>query len=317
MFLDLSGLDLPATSEQLFGRPGRLAVEIGFGDGWFLSHLARQHPDWNLVGADLSPGSVSRAFRRMRREAVRNVRLFRGNAQFVLRNVIPPRALHRVYVNYPDPWPKKRHRKKRLLHASFLHMLSTRLEPGGLVLFTTDHAQHYASVLETAEKTGLFAVTEATPPVAMLRTKYARKWHARDFEIWHARIKKTGEAQGSFPPNVTRLRAMHHALLTGTLPESDEFESFVHRFKGGQVIFLDAMRSVGAPGLVFAARIEEEDLTQDVLIEARPARKAHADVIVRVTRFGVPLPTLGTREAARAMAQWLASRGMTVLETYY
>lgn len=317
MFLELSGLDLPATSEQLFGRPGRLAMEIGFGDGWFLSHLARQHPDWNLVGADSSPGSVSRAFRRMRRKAIGNVRLFRGNAQFVLRNVIPPRTLHRVYVNYPDPWPKKRHHKKRLLHASFLQMLSTRLETGGLVLFTTDHAQYYASVLEAAEKTGLYAVTEATPPEAMLRTKYARKWHARGVEVRHARIKKTDETRNSFPPNVTRLPDMHHALLAGALPESDEFESFVHCFKGGQVIFLDAMRSVGAPGLVFAARIEEEDLTQDVLIEARPARKAGADVIVRVSRFGVPLPTLGTREAARALAQWLASRGMTVLETYY
>lgn len=317
MLLQPADLAIPSSPETLFGRPGPFVMEVGFGDGWFLAHLAREYPAWNLLGAEVSTSSVTRAFKRMRRERITNVRLYSGQARFVVRNLIPPRALHRVYVNFPDPWPKKRHQERRLLRAPFFRLLSSRLDDGGTLWFTTDHAEYFAFALDEARATGLFAVEQRPPPPATLQTKYARKWQAQNLPIQHAVFTKTADADDPFPPTVETYDTMHHATLTGTLPLIESFDKQVHRFKGGHVIVLAAMRPVGEEGLVFVTRIEEEDLTQEVLVEARPTRKGQNAVFVGITSFGKPLLTRGTREAVRTVTEWLEAHGMRVLKRFY
>ena len=198
MLLDLAHLDFPTSSEQLFGRAGPLVMEVGFGNGWFLTHLARENPAWNLLGAEVSLGSVTRAFKRMRRERIDTVRLYAGHARFVVRNLIPRHGLHRIYVNFPDPWPKKRHHERRLLRAPFFRLLSTRLRDGGALWFTTDHAEYFAFALAEARSTGLFAIEQRPPPPATLQTKYAHKWRAQAIPIQHATFTKIAEADDPF-----------------------------------------------------------------------------------------------------------------------
>ena len=292
-------------------------MEVGFGDGWFLAHLAGEHPAWNLLGAEVSTGSVARAFKRMRRERIGSVRLYLGHARFVVRNLIPRHSLHRVYVNFPDPWPKKRHHERRLLRVPFFRLLSTRLADGGALLFTTDHAEYFDFALAEARATGLFAIEQKPPAAATLQTKYARKWRAQAVPIQHATFTKIAEADDAFAPTVETDDAMHHALLAGSLPPIESFEKHVHRFKGGHVIMLEALRPVGEAGLVFVTRIEEEDLTQEALIEARPTPKDHADVFVGIKPFGQPLVTRGTKEAVHAVTQWLEQHGMRVVERFF
>ena len=317
MLLDLAHLDFPSSSEQLFGRDGPLVMEVGFGDGWFLAHLAGEHPAWNLLGAEVSTGSVTRAFKRMRRERITSVRLYLGQARFVVRNLIPRRSLHRVYANFPDPWPKKRHHGRRLLRAPFFRLLSTRLTDGGALLFTTDHAEYFAFALAEARATGLFGIEQKPPPPPTLQTKYARKWRAQAIPIQHATFTKIAEADDSFAPTVEAHDAMHHALLAGPLPPIESFEKRVHRFKGGHVIVLEALRPVGEAGLVFVTRIEEEDLTQEALIEARPSPQGRDEVFVGVKPFARPLVTRGTKEAVRTVTQWLEQHGMRVVERFF
>ncbi len=317
MLLPPARLTIPTPPEHLFGRAGPLVMEVGFGDGWFLAHLARAHPAWNVLGAEVSVGSVTRAFKKIRREGFNNVRLYLGHARFVVRNVLPRRSLHRVYVNFPDPWPKQRHHERRLLRASFFRLLSTRLESGGALLLTTDHAAYFDFALAEARATGLFAVEQRPPPTATLQTKYARKWRAQDLTIRHVVFTKTAEADEPFAPTVETHEAMHHALLEGALPPIETFEKIVHRFKGGHVIVLEAFRAVGEAGLVFVVRIEEEDLTQEVLVEVRPTRKAKEGVFVGIKPFGQPLVTRGTKEAVRAVTDWLEHQGMTLAGRFF
>ena len=110
---------------------------------------------------------------------------------------------------------------------------------------------------------------------------------------------------------------MHHALMAGPLPQIESFEKFVHRFNGGHVIVLEALRPVGEAGLVFVTRIEEEDLTQEALIEARPSHKGRDEVFVGVKPFGRPLVTRGTKEAVRIVTEWLERHGMRVVERFF
>ena len=317
MLLDLSTGTVPLSPDRLFGRAGPLVMEIGFGDGWFLAHLAKTQPSWNLLGAEVSIGSVTRAFKRMRRERIANVRLYPGQACFVLRTLLAPHTLHRIYVNFPDPWPKKRHHVRRLLRAPFFRLVSTRLAEGGALLFTTDHADYFTFALDEARSTGLFSIEQRSPPEAMLQTKYARKWRAQNLSIQHAAFIKTAEAETSFPPAVENQDAMHHAFLDGALPQPDAFERYIHRFDGGCVILLEALHPVGEDALIFMTRIEEEDLTQDVLVEAGPSRKSPDAVLVSLKTFGQPLATPGTREAVRAVTEWLEQHGMRMTDRFF
>ena len=265
----------------------------------------------------MSAASVARALRRVQRARRRHVRLYLGQAGFLVRDVLPPASLRRVYVNFPDPWPKQRHRDRRLLRAPFFRLLSTRLAPGGDLLFTTDHAEYFDFAVAEARATGLFGIEQKPPPPATLETKYARKWQARDIPIQHVAFTRLAAADDVFPPAVEIYETMHHALLAGSLPEIDTFEKIVHRFRGGHVIVLEALRAVGEGGLVFATRIEEKNLTQEVLVEARPAKKEHGDVLVSVRAFGQPLSTRGTREAVAAVAAYLEGHGLTIAQRFF
>jgi len=300
----------------IFERTGPLVFEAGFGDGSFLVHLARAHPAWNILGADVSRGSISRAFRRVSRAGVDRVRLFQGKAEFLLRNVVPENGLFRMYVNFPDPWPKKRHRDRRLLKPSFLALLSTRLADQGTLLLTTDDAAYFTQAVDDAKKSGWYTVSEPAPPAAALRTKYARKWNVLQRPVYHACLTKVGASAESFPRTATRV-AMHHALLTGPLPRLEAFEPFRRRLADGHIIVLGALTRVGNGAILFEVRIEEDDLTQEILIEAKRAHAAQADVIVTVSTFGRPLLTRGTREAVRAITAWFNERGLNTVETYF
>ncbi len=314
--LVLHPADLAAakTPPRLFGRSEPLVLEIGFGDGTFLAHLAEAHPDWNVLGAEVSLASVGRAFRRLRREGHHTARLYRGDAAFLLRDIVPAESLHRIYVNFPDPWPKKRHRDKRLLQAPFFQLAAARLEDGGTIHFTSDHAEYFAFALEEAATTGLFHTTLHPPTPASLTTKYARKWQAQAKHIQHAIFTRLAAPAAPILPVVETLSTMHHAILQGTLPAIDTFKKHVQPFAGGHVIVLEAFRPVSGDGLLFVVRIEEAELTQEVLVEVFSHGEAYR---AGIKAWGQPLATRGTREAVGAVAQWLTERGLTEVERYY
>lgn len=298
-------LDLAAT----FGRKGPLGLEVGFGDGRFLVTLARAHPDWNLLGVEAAAASVARALRRLVREGVGNVRLFKGMAGFALRHLVPPRSLHAVYVNFPDPWPKKRHAERRLLREPFFRLLSTRLAPDGRLLLTTDHEAYFAFALEEAERSGLFEVQVLPPPPEVLTTKYAKKWRAQGRRFFHAVFTKAAEAEEDFAP-LRKEEGMPHAILEGPLPHLEGFSKQVHAFPGGHAIFLEATHRE-PEGYYFLVRVEEPELEliQELLLELRPS--AHG-LYAGLKRFGDPLVTPGVRHAVGFLVDWLLDQGLSL-----
>ena len=136
----------------VFGRePGalRLCVDLGFGRGEFLWHLAESDPAGSYLGVEYSFKRVLKMARRLARSEVRNVRLLEARAERVVAELLPPASVRAFSVNFPDPWPKKRHRKRRLVTPAFVRRLAERLEPGGGLELATDHAG-YAEEMEAA-----------------------------------------------------------------------------------------------------------------------------------------------------------------------
>lgn len=297
--------------DTLFGRAGPRVLEVGFGDGRFTALVARLHPEWNIVGVEISAGSVIRALRRFRREGLGNVRVYHGQAGFALQNFFAPGSLSRVYVNFPDPWPKARHEENRLLQRSFFQRLSTRLVEGGQLLLTTDHQEYWKFAQAEGLASGLFSVETLAPPEHHLGTKYALKWKEQGRSFYHAVFSKIATHPQAWPP--TRRFAMPHALMQGSLPQLEHFEKTVVRFAGGTAVLLEATRSLDQ-GYYFHTYIQEADLTQDVLLEARPSAKG---LYVGISRFGAPLSTAGVKAAVEWLVGWFEQQGLEVIQKSY
>jgi len=119
-----------------------VVMEIGFGNGDFLVHLATRHPDWWLVGVEVYLPGVAKAVSRLEAAGViERVRMSRLPAQYVLAQQVDGASLDGVYINHPDPWPKKRHCKRRLIQPDFAALLASRLKPGGFLKLATDRPE--------------------------------------------------------------------------------------------------------------------------------------------------------------------------------
>jgi len=140
------GLDFygePRAFEQVFGRSAPRVVEIGFGNGDALLHAASNDPDRDYIGIEVHAPGVGRLLNAIDGGVLSNLRVYRHDAVEVLRHEIAENALDEIRIFFPDPWHKKRHRKRRLIGTEFAGLLASRLRVGGLLHLATDW-QDYA-----------------------------------------------------------------------------------------------------------------------------------------------------------------------------
>jgi tRNA (guanine-N7-)-methyltransferase len=145
--LDLSCVALPLGSGELFAAPVPLELELGVGKGRFLLERAAEHPELGLVGVERSRTYLELAAHRAARRGLSNVKLVHTTAEDLLFRCLALASVSAVHVYFPDPWPKKRHRKRRFFRADNVARVAEVLAPGGLLRIKTDH-QEYASEIE-------------------------------------------------------------------------------------------------------------------------------------------------------------------------
>jgi tRNA (guanine-N7-)-methyltransferase len=132
-------LDLPG----LFGNDNPVTLEIGFGNGETLARLAQQHPESNYLGVEVHSPGVGHLMIRLARQGSINVRILQCDAMNLLRHHLPGGSLAALLLFFPDPWPKRRHHKRRIVQAEFAKLVHRALIPGGLLHMATDW-EHYA-----------------------------------------------------------------------------------------------------------------------------------------------------------------------------
>lgn len=179
----------------IFGREAPLVVEVGFGNGQFLADLARSRPEADFVGIELYGKGIVKLARRLEREAVTNVRIVKGDAIRVLAERFGRGQVTQVHVNFPDPWPKTRHHKRRLVGPAFPAVLFPRLAPGGDVFLATDHEGYAHQMMEVFEAhpgfvnaEGPFRFIYHVP--GRVPTKYERKFGALGATIRHLHYRR-------------------------------------------------------------------------------------------------------------------------------
>jgi tRNA (guanine-N7-)-methyltransferase len=136
--VDGSPLDVSA----LFGRHAPLVVEIGSGMGEATAEMAAVDPDRDLLAIDVHVQGLGRLLRRIEDAGLTNVRVAEGDAVVLLRDMLGPESLDEVRVFFPDPWPKARHAKRRLVQRDFLDLVASRLRSGGVLHVATDWAPY-------------------------------------------------------------------------------------------------------------------------------------------------------------------------------
>jgi tRNA (guanine-N7-)-methyltransferase len=120
-------------------KPLPLVLEIGFGRGEFLLDLAARNPETAHVGVEYSFKRTLKLSRRLSLTPLRNVRLIEATGEEVVNELLPDASVSALWINFPDPWPKKRHHRRRLIQPAFVARVVRRLVPGGTLRFATDH----------------------------------------------------------------------------------------------------------------------------------------------------------------------------------
>jgi tRNA (guanine-N7-)-methyltransferase len=128
---------------KAFGRSAPTILEIGFGMGETTEQIALARPQDNFLGVEVFNAGVGALLKRIEASALQNIRIIQHDAVEVLRDMIAPNSLAGVHIYFPDPWPKKRHHKRRLIQPPLLELLSSRMAPGAYLHCATDW-EHYA-----------------------------------------------------------------------------------------------------------------------------------------------------------------------------
>ena len=177
----------PLDFAALFGNAHPVVLEIGFGMGETTAAIAAAHPHVNFLGVEMHLPGVGALLRRIDAQGVANVRVVRRDAVEVVEHLLPLASLAGIHVYFPDPWPKKRHHKRRLLQPPFVHALARRLAPGGYLHVATDWQPYAEEILATLSAEPLLANSAegfAPRPVWRPLTNFEQRGLARGHAVF-------------------------------------------------------------------------------------------------------------------------------------
>ncbi|MEM7012836.1 MAG: tRNA (guanosine(46)-N7)-methyltransferase TrmB [Verrucomicrobiota bacterium] len=180
-----------ATSADIFDVDREMELDLGCGDGGFLISMAKQNPERNFLGVERLLGRVRKVCRKAQRANLDNVRLLRLDSAYSVRWLLPKAAFARVHLLFPDPWPKKRHHRRRIVTEEFGRNVRQLLVPGGEFLFKTDHEEYFEEASERlAQLTDIFEIVDWSEDAFFYaETDFERQWKAEGKTIGRLRLR--------------------------------------------------------------------------------------------------------------------------------
>ena len=173
--------------EALFGRDAPVTVEVGSGMGETTVGIAAARPEHDYLAIEVHAPGVGSLLKQVEERGLTNVRVVQHDAVEVLRDMVPEGSLHGIHVFFPDPWPKKRHHKRRLIQPAFAALAATRLAAHGILHVATDWEEYAYHVLEVLRATPLLRNTAegfAPRPSTRPETKFERRGIGLGHGVW-------------------------------------------------------------------------------------------------------------------------------------
>jgi tRNA (guanine-N7-)-methyltransferase len=178
----LERLDL----RQLFPAPQPLEVELGSGDGSFLLEYAASHPHRNFIGVERLLGRVHKLDRKGGRAGLRNLRAVRIESSYFLAFLLPPGLTEALHIYFPDPWPKRKHRRHRLINEEFPTLAAKTLAPGGTVYLRTDDHDYFQQMTDVFGGSPAFGSVATPPELLAVLTDFEKDFVARGIQTLRA-----------------------------------------------------------------------------------------------------------------------------------
>jgi tRNA (guanine-N7-)-methyltransferase len=193
LVVELDSIVEPLNLAQLFPKPQPLEVELGCGDASFLVEYARRQPERNFIGVERLLGRIRKLDRKGRRAGLTNLRGVRIESSYFLQYLLPPHSASALHIYFPDPWPKKRHHKNRLINERFPELARAALAPGGKVYLRTDAAEYFQQMTEVFAAGKNFRKIETPLELSKLLTDFEREFLARGIQTLRAAYQLQGE----------------------------------------------------------------------------------------------------------------------------
>jgi tRNA (guanine-N7-)-methyltransferase len=162
--LDVETLPKPLDWRELFGNDHPVEIEIGAGKGTFITEQARARPEVNFLGIEWARWFYRYAADRLRRNGCTNARMVRAEASFFLTEHVPEASVRVLHIYFPDPWPKARHHKRRLIQPKFMPLVQRILIPGGRLQVVTDHQGYFEENIEPSIRGSELTVVDYNRP---------------------------------------------------------------------------------------------------------------------------------------------------------
>ena len=186
LIYELPSILEPLDLRNLFATPQPLEVELGSGDGSFLIEYARKHPERNFIGVERLLGRLGKLQRKARRAGLANVRGLRIESSYFLRYLLPCHTAAVLHVYFPDPWPKRKHRRHRLLNSEFPAIAHRSLIPAGTLYVRTDDADYHEQILQVFDAGPLFVAVPTPAALSAVCTDFEKEFRARGVKTLYA-----------------------------------------------------------------------------------------------------------------------------------
>lgn len=296
---------------KLFSKNQPVMVEIGFGNADYLIHLGQTNPDHNIIGLEISSQSMDKAERKIATANLTNVRPIHSTAETALAHLLEPESIQAFHINYPDPWFKKKHSRRRLIKRDTVDMLTSRLVIGGEIMLATD-------IIEYAEMA--HDILSATPGLTnrldapwvddldgRFRTKYEMKGY-REGRSGHFFIYRRNDTPVDHPPVIKDIE-MPHLFLHSPLDAEAivaNFQQSRRELNGVHVAILRAYANKHTNSAVFEVVVEEDTIDQHTMLILSPRDHAN-EYIIQMSTIGHARPTYGMHRAVQAVGEWVVS----------
>lgn len=318
--LNYLNVSWPLDFTALFPAARPVIVEIGFGNGDYLIHLAQTRPDCNILGFEVSSQSMTKAENKIDRLKLTNVRPIHSSAETALAHLLEPESVTEFHINFPDPWFKKRHHRRRLIKRDTVELLTSRLVRGGTLTLATDIIEYAEMAHETFSNAAGLSNALDCPWVNQLPGRFCTKYEAKAYREGrraHFLVFRRDDAEAPHAAVIKEV-AMPHLFLYSPLNAAalvERFEAARVRDGDAHIALLRAYVDARRDEAVFEVVVEEPTIEQHTMILLSPRAGAN-QYIVKMTNLGKARATAGMHRAVAAVGAWVADQheGARVLE---
>jgi len=293
---------LPLDWSSVFGNNNGIIVEIGFGGGEFLQSYAIKHPEKNFVGFEVSITSMKKAHRRI--ENLSNVRLVITDARFGMREFFAPKSVEKVIMNFPIPWDKKSHERRRVIVPEFFETLSNVLIDDGTFELTTDVEWYAKQTMETGIELGFEVLKFIENPDREIKTRYEQKWIKYGRNIYSLELKKVKHVE------IERLIGGKHEMPHAKAMVKEErvplLHSKVFKEKDMVVVVKGVYKSKDDNAYVIKIISTDGEYQQHYYLVAYPEEPESNQWIIKLDSASNPYRTPAVKWSVQVIADFLS-----------